>query len=195
MSDPLWLVVGLGNPGQEYARTRHNLGRMAIAELAERYGAHLSAHKAGALAAQVRLGGPGSPRRAVIATPTSYMNESGGPVKALALYYGVDPDRIVILHDDIDIPFGHIRLKIGGGDAGHNGLRSITSALRTPKYYRVRIGAGRPAGHKTAAGYVLAPMRGEQAEELPLVLADAADAVEMLSEKGLTLTQTKYHAR
>lgn len=188
-----WLVVGLGNPGPEYARTRHNVGQMVLDELAARLGGGFSAHKARAqvLEARLRPGGP----RLVLAKPLTYMNLSGGPVAGLARFYDIPPERVVAVHDEIDIPFAALKLKTGGGEGGHNGLRDMSKALGTKEYHRVRVGVGRPPGRMDAASYVLKPFSSPEAKELPLLLDDAADAVEILVEQGLLEAQQKYHAR
>lgn len=192
-----WLVVGLGNPGPGYAGNRHNVGAMVVAELASRAGASLSRHKARATAASARLGVlsggvPGPP--ATLAVPSSYMNESGGPTKALMSYYSVPTQRLVVIHDELDIPFGEIRLKASGGEGGHNGLRSISSSIGTRDYLRIRVGIGRPPGRMDAADYVLRDFSSTERKELPFLLDDAADAVEMLVAQGLTATQQRYHS-
>lgn len=192
-----WLVVGLGNPGPSYAGNRHNIGAMVVELLADRSSAHLKRHKARALAATARLGvAPGGAPgpSAVLGVPMSYMNESGGPVKGLLSFYSLGPDRLIVVHDELDIPFGQVRLKFGGGEGGHNGLRSISSAVGTRDYLRVRMGIGRPPGRMDAADYVLRDFSGEQRGELPLFLQDGADAVEELSTLGLTAAQQRFHA-
>jgi PTH1 family peptidyl-tRNA hydrolase len=192
MSDA-WLVVGLGNPGPEYARTRHNVGQMVLDELASRLGGGFKAHRARAQVLESRLR-PGGPRL-VLAKPTTYMNLSGGPVSGLARFYGIPPERVVAVHDEIDIPFAALKLKIGGGEGGHNGLRDMSKALGTKDYHRVRVGVGRPPGRMDAAAYVLKPFSSTETKELPFLLDDAADAVEALVEQGLLEAQQKYHAR
>lgn len=187
------LVVGLGNPGDRYAGTRHNAGAMVLAELAHRAGAKLSAHKSRAAVAETRMS-PGAPRL-VLAQPLSYMNTSGGPVSSLLKYYDLDVDNLVVIHDEIDLPFGAVKLKRGGGEGGHNGLRDITKALGTKDYVRVRVGVGRPPGRMDTADYVLKRFSGSESKELPLLISEAADAVEMLTEKGLIDTQQYFHAR
>ena len=187
------LVVGLGNPGDRYAGTRHNAGAMVLAELAHRAGAKLSAHKSRAAVAETRMS-PGSPRL-VLAQPLSYMNTSGGPVSSLLKYYDLDVDNLVVIHDEIDLPLGAVKLKRGGGEGGHNGLRDITKALGTKDYVRVRVGVGRPPGRMVTADYVLKRFSGSESKELPLLISEAADAVEMLTEKGLIDTQQYFHAR
>lgn len=192
MSDA-WLVVGLGNPGPEYARTRHNVGQMVLDELASRLGGAFKVHKARAQVLESRLR-PGGPR-VVLAKPMTYMNTSGGPVAGLAKFYDIPAERVIAVHDEIDIPFAALKLKIGGGEGGHNGLRDMSKALSTKDYYRVRVGVGRPPGRMDAASYVLKPFSSTEGKELPFLLDDAADAVEQLVENGLLEAQQKFHAR
>lgn len=192
MSDA-WLVVGLGNPGPEYARTRHNVGQMVLDELASRLGGSFKVHKSRAQVLESRLR-PGGPR-VVLAKPMTYMNTSGGPVAGLAKFYDIAPEKIVAVHDEIDIPFAALKLKTGGGEGGHNGLRDMSKALSTKDYHRVRVGVGRPPGRMDAASYVLKPFSSTEAKELPFLLDDAADAVETLVEHGLLEAQQKFHAR
>ncbi|WP_369060330.1 aminoacyl-tRNA hydrolase [Kocuria rhizophila] len=187
------LVVGLGNPGDRYAGTRHNIGAVVVAELAARAGARLSAHRARAAVAETRMR-PGAPRL-VLAQPLSYMNVSGGPVSALGKYYSLGLADLVVVHDDIDLPFGAVKLKRGGGEGGHNGLRDITKAMGGKDYVRVRVGVGRPPGRMDTADYVLKRFSGAEAKELPLLVSDAADAVEMLTEQDLTAAQQHFHPR
>ena len=187
-----WLVVGLGNPGARYENTRHNVGQMVIAELAARRSETLRAHKAHARVAEtwVRPGGA----KLVLAAPNSFMNVSGGPVSQLARFYDVPPERTVLVHDELDIPFDTIKLKTGGGHGGHNGIRDVAKALGTPDFPRVRVGIGRPPGHQDPADWVLDPFSGAERAELPLLVSDAADAVELLVEDGLLAAQQKHHA-
>jgi PTH1 family peptidyl-tRNA hydrolase len=196
-TDETWLVVGLGNPGPRYAGNRHNVGAMVAEELVSRAGARLTSHKARAAAATIRVGmlpgGVPGPR-AVVAVPASYMNESGGPVKALLKFFSVEPGRLVVIHDELDIPAGAIRLKQGGGEGGHNGLRSISSALGTKDYLRVRVGIGRPPGRMDPADFVLRDFSSAERKELPFLISDAADAVELLVTEGLLAAQQKVHA-
>ena len=192
-----WLVVGLGNPGPTYAGNRHNVGAMVVDELASRCGVTLRTHKARAVAAQVRLGTaaggvPGAP--AVIAVPSSYMNESGRPVSALLRFFSVDIDRLVVVHDELDLDAGTIRLKRGGGEGGHNGLRSVTASVGTRDYHRVRVGIGRPPGRMDPADFVLRDFSKAERAELPFLLDDAADAVEALVTLGLLDAQQRVHA-
>jgi PTH1 family peptidyl-tRNA hydrolase len=201
MTDDLWLVVGLGNPGPAYAGNRHNVGQMVLDELARRAGTTFSSRSVGgarAATAEARLGllpgGVPGPR-VVLAKPSTYMNVSGGPVAGLVQYFGVDPDHVVVVHDELDIPFAELRLKIGGGEGGHNGLRDITKALGTKDYIRVRVGVGRPPGRMDAADFVLKDFGGPERKELPWLLDAAADAVEMLVTQGLQQAQLVLHTR
>ena len=193
MSDDTWLVVGLGNPGPKYVGNRHNVGAMVVDALAERARVRLRTHKAGASAESIRLGPPPG-TRAIIAVPHSYMNLSGGPTKALAGFFSIPPERMVVVHDEIDIPFGEVRLKLGGGEGGHNGLRSISSSFGTKDYLRVRVGVGRPPGRMDAAAYVLRDFSSTERKELPFLLDDALDAVDLVIDKGLTEAQQIVHA-
>lgn len=192
----VWLVVGLGNPGPTYAAHRHNVGYLVNQQLAERLGSAFRAHKTGrADVVEGRLGAPGSPApRVVLMRPRCYMNESGGPVKAVASFYGVAPDRIVAIHDELDIDFGTMRLKLGGGDNGHNGLRSMRASLGTGDFYRVRVGIGRPPGRQDVADFVLSNYSTGERKELPMQLIDAADAVESLILEGLEKAQQRFNS-
>lgn len=187
-----WLVVGLGNPGPRYEATRHNVGQMVVAELAARRGETLRAHKANARVAETWLR-PGA-AKVVLATPNSFMNVSGGPVSALARFYGVPAERVVVVHDELDIPFDAVKLKIGGGHGGHNGVRDVAKALDTAQFPRVRVGIGRPAGRQDAADWVLDPFSTAERGTLPHLVGDAADAVEQLIGEGLLAAQQKHHA-
>ena len=193
-----WLIVGLGNPGPGYAGNRHNVGVMVVEEIARRTGSTLKAHKAQALAASVRLpqpsGAPGGPA-AIIARLTTYMNVSGGPVKSLMNFFKVPLDKLVVVHDELDIDFADVRLKRGGGEGGHNGLRSITSSVGSKDYLRVRVGIGRPPGRMDAADFVLKDFNSTEKKDLPFLVDDAADAVQTLVDLGLTDAQNKVHAR
>lgn len=204
MSEGRWLVVGLGNPGPQYAGNRHNVGQMVLDELARRASASFSSRggvlsrRPQAATAEVRLGtGPGGVPgpRAVLAKPSTYMNVSGGPVAALARYYDVPAERVVLVHDELDIPFGEIRLKTGGGEGGHNGLRDTTKALGTQDYPRVRVGIGRPPGRQDVADYVLKDFAKPELKDLPWLLDAAADAVELLVTEGLERAQLRFHTR
>jgi PTH1 family peptidyl-tRNA hydrolase len=197
-----WLIVGLGNPGPAYAGHRHNIGAMVVEELAARAGANLRSHKARAVASEVRIsvppGGPpgGAPGpRAVIAIPLTYMNESGGPVAGLMSFYKVSIENLIVIHDDLDIPFAEVRLKLGGGEGGHNGLRSVTKSVGTRDYLRIRVGVGRPPGRMDAADFVLHVFSGSERTEVPLLIGDAADAAEHLVTEGLVAAQQHWHSK
>jgi PTH1 family peptidyl-tRNA hydrolase len=192
----VWLVVGLGNPGEKYAGHRHNIGYLVVDELVRRLGTPLRAHKTGrAEVAEARLGPPGSEGpRIVLARPRSYMNEVGGPVKALASFYKVEPDHVIAIHDELDIAFGTLRTKLGGGDNGHNGLKSMRSSFGTGDFYRVRAGIGRPPGRQDVADFVLSNYSGVERKELPFQVDTAADAVESLVLEGLERTQQKFNS-
>ncbi|MRH28701.1 aminoacyl-tRNA hydrolase [Microbacterium sp. SYP-A9085] len=187
-----WLVVGLGNPGPQYELTRHNVGQLVLDELAERRGETFKAHRANARVAETWLR-PGA-AKIVLAKPNSFMNVSGGPVAGLVRFYGIEPDHLVVVHDELDIPFDTIRLKVGGGHGGHNGVRDVAKALGTPEFARVRVGIGRPPGRRDAADWVLDPFSAADRKALPLVLSDAADAVEQLIDAGLVAAQQTHHA-
>ncbi|KNB54404.1 aminoacyl-tRNA hydrolase [Streptomyces caatingaensis] len=190
-----WLVVGLGNPGTEYAGNRHNVGFMVADLLAERMGGTFKAHKAGrAQVVEGRLGAPGpASRRVVIAKPMSFMNLSGGPVAALRDFYKVPVERVVVVHDELDIDYGQLRLKVGGGDNGHNGLKSITKSFG-PGYCRVRFGIGRPPGRMQVADFVLKDFSAAERKELAYEVDRAADAVECLIVDGLERAQSTYNS-
>lgn len=191
MSDA-WLIVGLGNPGPEYEKTRHNIGQMVLDELAKEVGGSFKKHsKASAVVVEGRLGFGGP--KVILMKSLGYMNTSGGPVSAVAKFYGIDPDHIIVVHDELDIPFDTIKLKIGGGEGGHNGLRDITKALGTKDYYRVRTGIGRPPGRMDTADFVLKPFSSTEAKDLPFLISNAADATMMLVKEGLLATQQRYH--
>jgi len=192
----LWLVVGLGNPGPSYAGHRHNVGYLVTEELARRMGSTFRSHKSGrADVVEGRLGTPGTPGpRVVLARPRCYMNEIGGPVKALATFYKVAPDRVIAIHDELDIAFGTLRTKLGGGDNGHNGLRSMRASLGTGDFYRVRAGIGRPRGRQDVADFVLSDYSSVERKELPFQVDNAADAVETLITEGLERTQQRFNS-
>ncbi|HJQ45028.1 MAG TPA: aminoacyl-tRNA hydrolase [Amycolatopsis sp.] len=185
------LLVGLGNPGPAYAGNRHNVGFLVLDELAARVGGKFKAHKAGADVLEGRLAGC----RVVLAKPRSFMNLSGGPVAGTAKFYKIEPGAIVVVHDELDVDFGALRLKLGGGDNGHNGLRSITKSLGTRDYFRVRFGIGRPPGRMDPADFVLKDFSAPERKELPFELDRCADAVEALVGKGLTAAQNAFHAQ
>jgi PTH1 family peptidyl-tRNA hydrolase len=191
-----WLVIGLGNPGPSYATTRHNAGFMVVDLLAERLGARFKAHKGRVDLVEGAFGPPGSPTRTTVALakPKSYMNESGGPVASIRDFFKVPLDRLIVVHDELDLSYGSIRLKRGGGDNGHNGLRSVSKALGGPDYLRVRFGIGRPPGTADPAVFVLKPFSAAEAKELPYLVDRAADAVQDLVLTGLEAAQNRYHA-
>ena len=189
-----WLVVGLGNPGPEYAANRHNIGFMVADLLAERMGAKFKAHKARAQVVEGRIG-PAGPlnRRVILAKPLSYMNLSGGPVTQLRDFYKVPVENIVAVHDELDIDYGVLRLKLGGGDNGHNGLKSMTKSFG-PDYHRVRFGIGRPPGRMQVADFVLKDFSSTERKELDYFVDRAADAVECLVIEGLERAQSTYNS-
>jgi peptidyl-tRNA hydrolase, PTH1 family len=189
-SDDVALVVGLGNPGPAYVGNRHNIGFLVADELASRVGGRFKAHKGSADIVEGRLGG----RRVVLAKPRSFMNLSGGPVASLARFFKVPPDSVVVVHDELDIPFDTVRLKLGGGDNGHNGLRSITKSLGSKDYYRVRVGIGRPPGRMDPADFVLRDFSSTERKELAFLIDRAADATEALLAQGLEAAQNTFHA-
>lgn len=191
----VWLVVGLGNPGPAYAGTRHNIGYLVTDELARRLGGGWRSHRTGrAEVVEGRLGAPGTPGpRLVLARPRCFMNESGGPVMALARFYKVPVERIIAVHDELDIDFGTLRCKLGGGDNGHNGLRSMRSSLGSGDFFRVRAGVGRPPGRQNPADFVLSNYSSTERKELPFQVDTAADAVESLLVDGLELTQQRFN--
>ncbi|GAB7146366.1 aminoacyl-tRNA hydrolase [Mycobacterium riyadhense] len=190
MAEPQ-LVVGLGNPGDYYARTRHNLGFVVADLLAARLGAKFKAHKrSGAEVVTGRLAG----RSIVLAKPRCYMNESGRQVGPLAKFYSIAPADIIVVHDELDLDFGRVRLKFGGGEGGHNGVRSVAAALGTKDFQRVRIGIGRPPGRKDPAVFVLENFSAAERAEVPTICEQAADATELLVELGLEPAQNRVHA-
>ncbi|MGV9211192.1 aminoacyl-tRNA hydrolase [Micromonospora sp. RB23] len=187
-----WLVVGLGNPGREYAGNRHNVGFMVAELLAGRVGARFGRHKrAVAEVAEGRLGFGGP--KLVLVKPLTYMNLSGGPVAALAQFYKVPPAQVVAVHDELDIDFGQVRIKFGGGEGGHNGLRSMSKSLGTKDYARVRFGVGRPPGRQDPADFVLSDFGAAERKELDFLVDRAADVVESVIVKGVEPTQNLYH--
>jgi len=191
----VWLVVGLGNPGPAYAGHRHNVGYLVDDVLAQRMGSPFRAHKSGrADVVEGRLGPVGAETpRVVLARARSYMNESGGAVSTLAKFYKVPPERIIAVHDELDIPYGALRIKLGGGDNGHNGLRSMRSSLGTGDFYRVRVGIGRPPGRQDPADFVLSNYSATERKELEINVVEAADAVESLVADGLEKTQQRFN--
>ena len=195
MTEPgsVWLVVGLGNPGPSYAGNRHNIGYLVNDELASRMGGSFRAHKSGradVVEGRLGLGGP----RVVLARPRCYMNETGGPVSTLAKFYKVPVEQIVAIHDELDIPFDTLRVKQGGGDNGHNGLRSIRKAMDSGEFHRVRVGIGRPPGRQSPADFVLSDYSAAERKILPFQVDRAADAVESLITDGLEKTQSRFNS-
>ncbi len=184
-----WLVVGLGNPGADYAGTRHNAGFDVLDVLAEREHTRFKAHKGRALIAETRVAGVPT----VLAKPTSYMNDSGGPVASVSAFFSVPVERLVVVHDELDLPFGGLRVKLGGGDNGHNGLKSVRRSLGSGEFYRVRLGVGRPAGRRDVVDHVLRGFTGAERKELPFLHDRAADAVTSLLTDGLDRTQNAYN--
>ncbi|MGR6317125.1 aminoacyl-tRNA hydrolase [Micromonospora soli] len=187
-----WLVVGLGNPGREYAGNRHNVGFLVAELLASRMGAKLGRHKrAVAEVAEGRLGFGGP--KLVLVKPLTYMNLSGGPVVALAQFHKIPPARVIAVHDELDIPYGQVRVKCGGGEGGHNGLRSMSKSLGTKDYVRVRFGIGRPPGRQDPADFVLSDFSSAERKELEFLVDRAADVVESVVTRGVEPTQNLYH--
>jgi PTH1 family peptidyl-tRNA hydrolase len=196
VTDDVWLVVGLGNPGPSYAGHRHNVGYLVADELATRMGGKFRPHKSGrAEVVEGRLGvrGVGGPR-VVLARPRCYMNETGGPVSTLAKFYKVPVERVVAIHDELDIAFDTLRVKLGGGDNGHNGLRSIRKSLDSGDFHRVRVGIGRPPGRQSPADFVLSDYSSTERKTLPFQVDRAADAVECLLTEGLEKTQSIFNS-
>jgi len=191
LNENLWLVVGLGNPGPGYAGNRHNVGQMVLAELAGRLNVNFKNHKTNSAVAEGRAS-PGGPKL-ILAKPNSFMNLSGGPVAGLLRFYGVEPSHLIVVHDELDLPFDTLKLKVGGGHGGHNGLRDIISASGTNDFIRVRVGIGRPPGRQPAADFVLHDFASTERANLPILLADAADAVELIASAGIIAAQLKVH--
>lgn len=186
-----WLVVGLGNPGPTYASTRHNIGAMVIDELVSQNSEKLTRHKrALAEVCETRISGA----QVILAKPLSYMNESGGPVKALAQFYKVAPEQIIVLHDELDIPLATIRVKLGGGDNGHNGLKSIRSAMGNGDWFRIRLGIGRPPGQQDPADFVLHNFASTESAEVAIIKSQGCEVVSTLITKGLIETQNLYNS-
>jgi len=188
-----WLVVGLGNPGSAYANTRHNVGQMVVDELARRASAAFRSHKTNSHVAKgrVHVGGP----KLILAKSNGYMNTSGGPVSQLLNFYSLSPAQLIVVQDELDIPFDTLKLKFGGGHGGHNGVRDIIKATGTGDFTRVRVGVGRPPGSSDAADHVLKAFSSTERKNLPILIADAADAVELITTDGLTAAQLKFHTK
>lgn len=189
----VWLVVGLGNPGSDYASTRHNIGQMVVEILATTNKARWTTHKSRTDVAAFKIGVGADAVSVIIAKSKSYMNESGGPIKALAAFYKIEPSQIIVIHDELDIPFSAIRVKMAGGDNGHNGLRSIASAFDSTDFFRIRMGIGRPIGQQDPADFVLKSFSSAEKKELPEFLLRGADAVESLITRGLETTQQNFN--
>jgi PTH1 family peptidyl-tRNA hydrolase len=189
MSDDRFLIVGLGNPGPRYAATRHNAGFLVLDELAARVGGSFKAHKGGADVLEGRLAG----HTVVLAKPRSYMNASGGPVAATSRFFKIAVDQIVVVHDELDLPFGALRLKRGGGEGGHNGLKSTSVSLGSKDYVRVRFGIGRPPGRQDPAEYVLREFVAAERKELGFLVDRAADAAEAVLSDGLEPAQNRFN--
>ncbi|WP_270975072.1 aminoacyl-tRNA hydrolase [Trueperella sp.] len=194
----MFAVIGLGNPGPTYENTRHNIGQHVVHELARRAGSSLSVHKqSNTRAASVRVGiGPGKPGEAVVlGVSNGYMNTSGGPVSSLLKYFKIAPEDLIVIHDDLDLPFGHLKLKRGGGSGGHNGLKSITQSLGAQDYVRLRFGIGRPPGRQDPADFVLSPFTSKEDKEVDVLIALAADAVEDVLLNGLDKATMRLHSK
>ena len=193
MTDDVWLVVGLGNPGPSYAGHRHNVGYVVVDELARRLGGTFKTHKsrlAEVVEGRLSIGGP----RLVLARPRGYMNETGGPVSALVKFYKLPVERVIAVHDELDIPFDTLRVKLGGGDNGHNGLRSLRASLGSGDFHRVRVGVGRPPGRQDPADFLLSDYSAAERKILPFQVDRAADAVESLVTAGLQQTQSAFNS-
>lgn len=187
--DTAWIVVGLGNPGPGYAANRHNVGQMVLGELASRSSTRLRSHRGNARVGDARIGGA----RILLAASNGFMNTSGGPVVGLLRFYKVPPTRLIVIHDELDIPYDTVRLKQGGGHGGHNGLRDIITATGSADFIRIRVGIGRPPGRQAAADFVLRDFSSTERATLPNLIAEAADAVELVINDGLTAAQLKFH--
>jgi PTH1 family peptidyl-tRNA hydrolase len=187
--DGPWLVVGLGNPGPRYAGNRHNVGFLVLDVLADRVDGRFAAHKGRADILQTRVVG----ERVILAKPRSFMNDSGGPVASLVAFFKVPVDRVLVVHDELDLDFGRLRLKLGGGDNGHNGLRSLRRSLGSGEFFRARFGVGRPPGRQDPADYVLRDFSSTERKELGVTLERTADAVELLVRDGLAAAQNAFN--
>ncbi|MBC7443067.1 MAG: aminoacyl-tRNA hydrolase [Ramlibacter sp.] len=192
MDENLWLVVGLGNPGPGYAGNRHNVGHMVVDVLADRIRSKFRGHKTNSAVAEGRSV-PGGPKL-VLAKPNTFMNVSGGPVAALLRFYSLQPPHLIVVHDDLDLPFDTLKIKVGGGHGGHNGLRDIIAATGTNEFVRIRAGIGRPPGRQPAADFVLHDFAPAERANLPILLTDAADAIELIAAEGVAAAQQKVHA-
>jgi PTH1 family peptidyl-tRNA hydrolase len=190
-----FVIAGLGNPGPAYAGTRHNIGAMVVAELAAHLSVKLSRHKkAFAAVGESHIGLPGSQQSVILAIPLCYMNESGGPIKSILDFYDVPLENLIVVHDELDIDFAAIRLKLGGGDNGHNGLKSIKKSIGSGEYYRTRMGIGRPQGRQDPADFVLSQFSAGERKELPELISRSCEAIETLVTRGLDLAQGKFNS-
>ena len=187
-----WLVFGLGNPQAEYGGTRHNIGADVVRRLADRLGAQFKPHKAGAQIADTWDRPGGTPVSLVV--PFGYMNESGGPVQQVMAFYKVPLDRVVVVHDELDLPFAALKLKRGGGTAGHNGLKDVARRAGGPEFLRVRVGIGRPPGRQDPADYVLKRFSAKERDEIDVTVEQACDAILDLIGSGLEAAQNRHHA-
>ena len=188
----VWLVVGLGNPGADYKSTRHNIGQTVVDDLARANSLTWSSHKSRADVAAYKLGVGLDAPGLVLVKPHSFMNDSGGPIKALCNFYKVELDNLIVIHDELDIPFGTIRIKKGGGDNGHNGLKSTTNTM-TAEYFRLRMGIGRPTGQQDPADFVLKNFTSAEKSELPNFVSRGGEAIEYLIKNGLSAAQGAYN--
>jgi len=190
-----FVIAGLGNPGPAYSATRHNIGAMVVSELAANLSLKLSRHKkAFAAVGQGHIGIPGSQQSVVLAIPLCFMNESGGPLKSILDFYDVPPENLIVVHDELDIDFAAIRMKFGGGDNGHNGLRSIKKSIGSGEYFRARVGIGRPVGSQDPADFVLSPFNSGERKELPELIGRSCDGIETLIVEGLAKAQSKFNS-
>ena len=186
-----WLIVGLGNPGPEYELTRHNVGFLVADVVAARMGARFTRHKkASAMSAEGRIAG----QKLIVIKPLSFMNASGGPVKSLAAFFKIPLDHLIAVHDELDLPFAALRVKMGGGDNGHNGLKSIRSAFDSGEFLRIRAGIGRPPGQQDPANFVLKPWSTAERKDLGVFVEECADAIETLISKGLEAAQNAHNS-
>jgi PTH1 family peptidyl-tRNA hydrolase len=187
----MWLIVGLGNPGRDYASNRHNAGFMVVDELARRVGGLSFRSKFGGQLAEARLAG----EKALLLKPQSFMNCSGQVVAPAARFFQVEPATLIVIHDELDLDFGRLKVKVGGGHGGHNGLRSLFADLGTPDFIRVRLGIGRPPPRMEGADYVLQNFSRAEGRELPFLLGEAADAVELILQAGVTSAMNRFNPK
>jgi peptidyl-tRNA hydrolase, PTH1 family len=187
MSEERWLVFGLGNPGDQYSLTRHNIGQIVVDYLADSFSRTFSTHRSRTMIAEIKIG----THPVVLAKSQGYMNESGGPARALADFYKISPNHVITIHDELDLPYSEMRIKFGGGDNGHNGVKSLTQHFRSPDFYRIRMGIGRPAHNP--ADYVLNPFSQSEVKELEPFVERASHAVDRLIQKGLELAQQEFN--